>query len=160
VFFAQFNIYNLENEGACKATSRPLRGYITLYWSAVGSETGKRFILSVHDSRHYALKNNLRAVKLVPRGHRRFFLCPWHGRLTALSILIGWFWGGIPVRFFKLIGLFLISRIFSSCSHKFKVIRKDVPTTMFSVFVISSFLITQFRRENDAISRRSKKMDW
>ena len=68
--------------------------------------------------------------------------------------------GGIPVRFFKLIGLFLISRIFLSCSHKFKVIQKDVPTTMFSVFVISSFLITQFRRENDAISRRSKKMDW
>jgi len=66
VFFAHFNIYNLKNGGFCKAAGRPLREYITLYWSAVGLEAGKRLTLSVHDSRHYALKIIQEPLNLFP----------------------------------------------------------------------------------------------
>ena len=68
-----------------------LSAYITAHLSVVGLETGKRFILSVSRLSALCIKNNSRAVKLVPRGLRRFFLHPWYGRLTVLSILIGWF---------------------------------------------------------------------
>jgi len=66
VLFARFNIYNFKNVGACKTAGTPLRKYITLYWSAVRSETGKRFTLSVHDSRHYALKIIQEPLNLLP----------------------------------------------------------------------------------------------
>ena len=43
-----------------------LREYIILYWSAVSSETGKRFILSVHDFWHYELKIIQEPLNLFP----------------------------------------------------------------------------------------------
>jgi len=66
VFFAHFNIYNLKNGGACKAAGRPLREYITFYWSAVSSETGKGLALSVCSSRHYELKIIQEPLNLFP----------------------------------------------------------------------------------------------
>ncbi len=43
-----------------------LSAYITAHLSVVSLETGKRFILSVHDSRHYTLKIIQEPLNLFP----------------------------------------------------------------------------------------------
>jgi len=49
-----------------------LREYITFYWSAVSSETGKGLALSVCSSRHNELLT-IKTFRLVHKGHQQIF---------------------------------------------------------------------------------------